>query len=961
MKKYTNNNPQFFDEIDVVETTDPNHADNINKADKQTFENTLVNRNNIEQLEKNKIDKIAGKGLSTNDYTTLEKSKLSGIAEKANNYVHPASHPAEMITQNETHRFVSDNEKSSWNATLQSSKDYSDATYRQSTGYTDKKIADLINGAPETLDTLKEVADAIQANKTVADALTSAVGKKANQTELDTHTNNNTIHITSQERTNWNDANSKKHTHSNKSVLDGITSALISTWNKVTDKLDKTGDASNTTTSFSTASSRTNVTTGEKLSVSLSKIAKFFADLKTVAFTGSYADLSNKPTSLPANGGNASTVNNHTVEANVPANAKFTDTNTWRGVQNNLTSDSTNDSLSAAQGKVLKTLIDGKLPLSGGTLTGQLVEKQGHVVHKAGDSSGGKSGYISVATIKITNQYQNSPFEIAYCRRGDKSITRLYINFENSSGNDPALANFLCVGDNNAAYLYKSATSVWKLYICKSEAWDGIEIVDFLKPARMSNATVVWTDEFVTTLPTGTTQAKWGTSIGYAANATISAKLGKNGDVNTPMTFNWSGKTGQPTWLWGGENGLDMYVYNPSNFNVNSASKLATSRAITIAGLSGLKINFDGSSNVSVENWGYGVQKYVTTGSTTKPYFRIASIETKSNYYDASVIFVIDSGFNGGGFGIVKVAFRTNNIATANTTGCEVLWLVRQGFLPEQLFIKLYAPANGTQYADLYFKATGQYNAVNITALSSGGRNGRFRTWTFDNGDPRANADIRTYSTTVSGIDKGTVSSANTAGNASTVNGYTVNCDVPSNAKFTDTNTTYGVATQSTNGLLSSSDKTKLDGISTNGGLQQPIYFKNGVPTECAYSLASSVPPRAVFTDTTGSYTVVSLESQNVGKLVTLASGYRLLSYRTPIKNYSFSNAYGSLYFCTVSIAVPSGINLFDSINVTAEAERGIVTVHIRGFTKTSIEVYCSNPINETLGIRFNVLIGGTA
>ena len=35
-------------------------------------------------------------------------------------------------------------------------------------------------------------------------------------------------------------------------------------------------------------------------------------------------------------------------------------TNTWRGIQNNLTSDSTTDSLSAAQGKVLKGLVDGK-------------------------------------------------------------------------------------------------------------------------------------------------------------------------------------------------------------------------------------------------------------------------------------------------------------------------------------------------------------------------------------------------------------------------------------------------------------------------------------------------------------------------------------------------------------------------------------------------------------------------
>lgn len=36
-----------------------------------------------------KVDKIAGKGLSTNDYTTIEKSKLSGIESNANNYTHP--------------------------------------------------------------------------------------------------------------------------------------------------------------------------------------------------------------------------------------------------------------------------------------------------------------------------------------------------------------------------------------------------------------------------------------------------------------------------------------------------------------------------------------------------------------------------------------------------------------------------------------------------------------------------------------------------------------------------------------------------------------------------------------------------------------------------------------------------------------------------------------------------------
>lgn len=132
--------------------------------------------------------------------------------------------------------------------------------------------------------------------------------------------------LTASDKTNYDDANSKKHTHSNKSVLDGITSALVTAWNKVTDKLDKTGDASNVTNTITTASTRTNLSTGEKLSVSLGKISKYFSDFKTVAFTGSYNDLINRPTSMTANGGNSATVNGHTVNSDVPSGAKFTDT-----------------------------------------------------------------------------------------------------------------------------------------------------------------------------------------------------------------------------------------------------------------------------------------------------------------------------------------------------------------------------------------------------------------------------------------------------------------------------------------------------------------------------------------------------------------------------------------------------------------------------------------------------------
>ena len=47
---------------------------------------------------------------------------------------------------------------------------------------------------------------------------------------------------------------------------------------------------------FTQAGSRVNISTGETLPTLFGKIKKFFADLKTVAFSGAYNDLSGKPT-----------------------------------------------------------------------------------------------------------------------------------------------------------------------------------------------------------------------------------------------------------------------------------------------------------------------------------------------------------------------------------------------------------------------------------------------------------------------------------------------------------------------------------------------------------------------------------------------------------------------------------------------------------------------------------------
>ncbi len=52
------------------------------------------------------------------------------------------------------------------------------------------------------------------------------------------------------------------------------------------------------TPTFTQASARANLASGEKLSVLFGKLMKWFSDLKTVAFTGAYSDLTDKPTSM---------------------------------------------------------------------------------------------------------------------------------------------------------------------------------------------------------------------------------------------------------------------------------------------------------------------------------------------------------------------------------------------------------------------------------------------------------------------------------------------------------------------------------------------------------------------------------------------------------------------------------------------------------------------------------------
>lgn len=61
-------------------------------------EEVLALQDEVARLENEKVDKEAGKGLSTRDFLPEYEQKLAGIEPGANKYIHPETHPASMIT-----------------------------------------------------------------------------------------------------------------------------------------------------------------------------------------------------------------------------------------------------------------------------------------------------------------------------------------------------------------------------------------------------------------------------------------------------------------------------------------------------------------------------------------------------------------------------------------------------------------------------------------------------------------------------------------------------------------------------------------------------------------------------------------------------------------------------------------------------------------------------------------------
>ena len=434
---------------------------------------------------------------------------------------------------------------------------------------------------------------------------------------------------------------------------------------------------------------------------------------------------------------------------------------TWRGIQDNLISSSTTESLSAAQGKILKELVDGKAPSS-------------HT-HTKSEVGLGNVDNTADATksVKYAISAGSASSAAALTSNAGSSTQPVYF-----SGGKPVACSYTLGKSVPADALFTDHT-YGNMKGATSSAAGSAGLVpapnigEQLKFLRADGAWVIPTN---TTYSVGTSSylgiTKLYTETGSATDGTMTQNAittALNGKSPTSHTHNYAGSSS-------------------SGGAANSANKLATARTVSGGTDITLSFNYDGSGNSSA-NIGFYSSSASVGDKNNYPFHRFAKLDTiAASYSDKSTTFFISQDYSGGGFGIVRIVLRTNNSSLASTV--EVKWLVRCGLSADSVQVGIYN-VFGKTYADAFFKTGGSYAGTCFRTLASGARGGISRTWVLVNssevsGTSATDAKTSTecyatiaaagtalhkqaYSSIVSGTDSGTASYANSAGSANSV------------------------------------------------------------------------------------------------------------------------------------------------------------------------------------------------
>lgn len=131
------------------------------------------------------------------------------------------------------------------------------------------------------------------------------------------------------------------------------------------------------------------------------------------------------------------------------------------------------------------------------------------------------------------------------------------------------------------------------------------------------------------------------------------------------------------------------------------------------------------------------------------------------------------------------------------------------------------------------------------------------------------------------------------------------------------------------------------------------------------HSVNADVPSDAKFTDTKGRYigtTVTKPQDKTEMYITYLSSGYIVMAGKTVSKSYAMNTQYGNAFWAPFTIYLPPNIvKNIDSVNITPFAETGLISASINGYTSEQITGFVWSPQNETKSISFHVTVHGRA
>lgn len=151
-------------------------------------------------------------------------------------------------------------------------------------------------------------------------------------------------------------------------------------------------------------------------------------------------------------------------------------------------------------------------------------------------------------------------------------------------------------------------------------------------------------------------------------------------------------------------------------------------------------------------------------------------------------------------------------------------------------------------------------------------------------------------------------------------------------------------------------------GIDCREGIVKAYNFEGLVN---GHSVNVDVPSDAKFTDTKGRYigtTVTKPQDKTEMYITYLSSGYIVMAGKTVSKSYAMNTQYGNAFWAPFTIYLPPNIvKNIDSVNITPFAETGLISASINGYTSEQITGFVWSPQNETKSISFHVTVHGRA